>query len=107
MLPKMLKEDDNDNLSVSSQSMSDFGASKTSAPSSSNRTSFESEQSQPELARNEETRRLIRSSKALVLITILAATAACGAATYIFISRGEEAAFHGQVSQNKWCQPIA
>ena len=100
MPPEILKEEDNDDLSLSSQSMSDFGTSKTSAPSSSSRTGGNSE-SQPELARNEETRRLIRSSKALVLITILVATAACGAATYIFISRGEEAAFRGQVSENE------
>jgi uncharacterized protein HemX len=80
--------------------MSDFGTSRTSAPSSSDKTACDSERSQPELARNE-TKRLVRGSKAVVLITLVAAAAACGAATYVLTTRGEKAAFHSQVSQNE------
>jgi hypothetical protein len=102
MLPNTFFEDmeEGDNLSVSSQSMSEFGTSNTSAPSTTDKTASCNSEGQSEIARND-TRRTVRGSKALVLIVILAATAACGIATYIFTSRGEEAAFEAQVSQSE------
>jgi hypothetical protein len=85
-----------------SHSMSDDdddGASRSSASSSSSDKSTCTSESQPEPSRNET--RLVRGSKVLVLVILLVAAAACGAATYIFTSRGEEAAFHDLVSQKE------
>jgi hypothetical protein len=102
MLPNTFFEDieDGDDLSPSSQPMSKFGGSETSTPSTTDKTASCNSEGQSEIARNE-TRRTVRGSKALVLIVILAATAACGIATYIFTSQGEEAAFQAQVSQSE------
>jgi uncharacterized protein HemX len=93
MIQPILK-DDSDGFSHSSQSVSNEGGTNDESSSSYKSNS----ESQPELARNET--KLVRRSKALVLIVLLAAAAACGAGTYIFIFRGEEAVYRTQVSQN-------
>jgi hypothetical protein len=102
MPPKTLEEDSGDGLSLASQYMSNDGSSSKSscgASSNTDKTTNNSESQEPELARNETM--LVRGSKALVFIVLLAATAGCGAATYLLTSQGEENNFHDQVSQTE------
>jgi class 3 adenylate cyclase len=98
MLPKAFLEEDDDALSHSSPSNdgnSKSGASWISS-SATDKTTHASE-AQTELAMNET--RMVKYSKALVIFVLLAATAACAAATYRFTANQEEDNFRAQVSK--------